>query len=86
MNINCPNCNRVVEQNSPPIRGPAGDGSEAWLCLKCPAVVCSFPIMKTGDEPSVPCYIEHAMKAHPEMYQPVKKPTAGRKKGKKGKK
>jgi hypothetical protein len=75
----------MVEQNSPPIRGPANDGSELWLCMKCPAVICSHPIMLGGDA-SVPCYVDHIEKVHPELYRPrSKQPTGGGKKNKKGK-
>lgn len=85
MNISCPNCNHAIEQNSPPMRGPATDGSEGWICLKCPAVVCGYPIRR-GPEESTPCYMDHTMKHHPHLYEAVKKATAGAKKGKKHRK
>jgi hypothetical protein len=71
MIITCPSCSNPIEQNSPPVRGPVSDGSEAWVCLKCPAVIC------------VACYPQHTDKAHPEMYRPKKPTDGGRKKGKK---
>ena len=84
MNVPCPNCSRIVEQHSPPIRGPANDGSELWLCMKCPAVVCSHPVF-SAPEVSEPCYIKHTREAHPECYGLKKQPTGGGKKNKKGK-
>ena len=74
MQISCPNCSEPIEQNSAPVRGPVHDGSEAWVCLKCPTVVC------------VGCYHTHTAKEHPEAYQPHKRPTKGGKKNKKHKK
>lgn len=74
MQIKCPTCSNVIIQNSHPIRGPCGDGSEAWLCFKCPAVICVY------------CYMQHTEKAHPEVYGLVKRPTVGGKKNKKRKK
>jgi hypothetical protein len=71
VNVPCPSCNVVVEQASPPVRGPANDGSEMWLCLKCPAAVCVW------------CYHGHTAKEHPEAYEPRKKPTVGGKKNRK---
>jgi hypothetical protein len=62
MNIPCPTCGSQVELNSSPIRGPANDGSEAWVCLKCPAIVC------------VDCYHGHVRKQHLEMLGEIKKP------------
>jgi hypothetical protein len=84
MQISCPNCGRMVEQVSAPVRGPA-HGNEVWLCLKCPVMVCSHPIMK-GEELSVPCYMDHLGTAHPEVYGPPKRPTEGRKKNRKHRK
>jgi hypothetical protein len=81
MQVPCPHCKRLVNQFSDPIRGPAGDGSELWVCLKCPMIVCSHPIMK-GEFDSTPCYIEHMSKAHPEMYR-LGAPTGSKKKKKK---
>ncbi len=71
MNISCPNCNQLVHQASAPKRGPSMDNSEAWVCLKCPAVVC------------VHCYHVHTAQEHPQAYQPL--PTGGGQKNKKGK-
>lgn len=73
MNINCPNCGHVVEQHRQPAKNDPGAG-EAWVCFKCPLIVC------------VNCYIQHNEKAHPEVYDPKKRPTEGSKKNKKGKK
>lgn len=68
MLIECPNCDREVEQQSPPVRGPGSGANDAWLCLKCPATVCCW------------CYIKHIEAHHPEVYEPNKKPTEGSKK------
>lgn len=73
MQIKCPNCCAVVEQNRPPAKNDPGAG-EAWICFKCPAVIC------------VACYMNHTEKAHPECYGLQKRPTEGSKKNKKGKK
>lgn len=62
MIIPCPSCQQKVELKSAPVRGNASDGSEAWVCLKCHAVVC------------VDCYHEHSRKQHPEMAKEIKKP------------
>lgn len=62
MIIKCPSCGHDVEVRSAPIRGHANDGSEAWVCLRCPAIVC------------VCCYHEHGAKKHREMTQEIKKP------------
>lgn len=62
MIIPCPSCGSRVELNSPPVRGPANDGSEAWTCLRCPAVVC------------VDCYHEHTRKQHPDALGEIRKP------------
>lgn len=62
MKIPCPTCGSEVELKSQPIRGPAGDGSDAWVCLKCPAIVC------------IDCYHQHSQQKHPEMKQEQKKP------------
>lgn len=57
------------------MRGNAADGSDAWVCLRCPAIVC------------VDCYMNHTEKAHPECYDILqKRPTEEHKKNKKGKK
>ena len=72
MKIQCPNCGRDIEQSSPPKRGPSMDNSEAWVCLKCPVVVCVW------------CYHDHTGKDHPQAYQV--QPTGGGQKNKKGKK
>ena len=48
------------------------DNSEAWVCLKCPVVVCVW------------CYHDHTAKDHPQAYQV--QPTGGGQKNKKGKK
>jgi hypothetical protein len=69
MQISCPTCNASIEQNSSPVRGPTNDGSDAWVCLKCPAVVCVW------------CYHEHTAAKHPEAYH--KKPTEDGKKRRK---
>jgi len=73
MQINCPNCNAAVEQHRPPVRNDPG-GGEAWVCFKCPVVIC------------ICCYIDHNQKAHPELYALKKPPTEGGKKNKKKKK
>lgn len=62
MVINCPTCQNPVELKSAPVRGHANDGSEAWICLKCPAIVC------------IDCYHGHVQKQHPEMTSEIKKP------------
>jgi hypothetical protein len=84
MQINCPNCNSSIEQNSEPVRGPSNDGSEAWLCLKCPTVICSTPITKNGE--LTQCYINHQATHHPELYEAKKPPTKGSKKNQRHKK
>ncbi len=61
MIISCPTCSGRVELNSTPVRGNASDGSEAWVCTRCPAIVC------------VDCYHEHVAKKHPDMVQEIKK-------------
>lgn len=62
MKIACPTCDSQVELKGAPVRGNANDGSEAWVCLKCPAVVC------------IDCYHEHSRKQHPETMNEIKKP------------
>ncbi len=74
MIINCPNCSAVCEQNSAPVRGPVSDGSEIWVCLKCPAQVCTS------------CWHNHTIAAHPEWLKAKKQPTGGGKKNLKHKK
>ena len=83
MQVPCPSCGRLAEQHSQPIRGPSSDGSELWVCLWCPMVVCDHPVF-TGPEASVPCYMAHTASSHPEAYKP--RPTGGRQKNSKGKK
>jgi len=61
MIIPCPNCREEVELKSAPIRGHASDGSDAWVCLKCPAIIC------------VECYHDHGVKKHPEIVKEIKK-------------
>lgn len=84
MMVPCPNCDRLVEQASVPIRGMANDGSDLWVCIKCPAVVCSHPIV-SGDS-SEPCYSKHTREAHSTVYEPKKRPTEGGKKNSRDKK
>ena len=71
MTVPCPNCGEQVEQHSAPKRGPAMDGSEMWLCLKCPAIVCVW------------CYHVHTGEAHPDSYS--EQPSKGSQKNKKHK-
>lgn len=52
MFIKCPNCTSEVKLMSVPKRGPANDGSDAWVCLKCPQIIC------------IDCYYEHTQKKH----------------------
>lgn len=73
MQINCPNCSSAVQQHRPPVKNDPGAG-EAWVCFKCPEIIC------------VCCYIQHNEKAHPEVYSLKSQPTGGGKKNKKGKK
>lgn len=68
MLINCPNCDKQVEQQRPPARNDP-HGGDAWPCLKCPVVVCVW------------CYMRHIEQQHPELYRP--KPKEGNKKRKK---
>lgn len=68
MLIKCPSCDHLVEVTTPPSRDDPHN--DAWVCFKCPAVVCAW------------CYVQHNEKQHPEVYQPTK----GGKKNKKGKK
>lgn len=78
----CPNCRHEVIANSAPVRGLSNDGTEIWLCLKCPVIVCGNPI-DLGNGNSVPCYASHLEKAHPEVYGLKPGPTKGGKKNKK---
>lgn len=61
MQIACPTCQTQVNLRSSPKRGNSNDGSEAWICLKCAAIVC------------VDCYHVHARNKHPEMMGQIKK-------------
>lgn len=62
MKFACPTCGSEVELRSAPIRGNASDGSDAWVCLKCAAIVC------------IDCYHGHVQKKHPDMAGEIKKP------------
>lgn len=63
MKIKCPNCSHPVEMESQPVRGPAHDRTEVWLCLKCPQIVCANPV-KFGNDQSIPCYVKHTTNIH----------------------
>lgn len=60
MQIACKNsaCNRQIEMNVPPTRGPKGMGfgNKGWLCLWCDIQVCDR------------CYVSHGVEQHPERY------------------
>lgn len=73
MQLNCPNCNSAVQQHRPPAKNDPEAG-EAWVCFRCPSVVC------------VCCYVSHNEGAHPEVYGLKSQPTGGSKKKQKGKK
>lgn len=62
MIIPCPNCASQVELRSAPVRGNAGDGSDAWVCLYCAQIVC------------VDCYHGHVQQRHPDRAGEIKKP------------
>jgi hypothetical protein len=46
MQVNCPNCGRIIQFDEPPQRYPVKD-NEWWLCLWCDTVMCVY------------CYMEH---------------------------
>ena len=62
MQISCPTCKNTVNLMTSPVRGNSNDGSEAWVCLRCDAIVC------------VDCYHQHSRDKHPEMTKEIKKP------------
>lgn len=73
MQINCPNCNAIVQQHRPPAKNDPGAG-EAWVCFWCPLVICTS------------CYGNHGTESHADHYGPKKRPTSDGKKNKKSKK
>lgn len=84
MQVPCPNCMRMVEQERMPTRSDKGSG-DIWMCIRCPQMVCGHPVT-IGPDTSIPCYTKHTQEAHPEVYGLKSQPTAGSKKNKKGKK